>query len=220
MLIYYILNDKSVAYDRKYHTIHVTEEKSFTVFVFFLFTFIEHKNFWQNAKSNCVFLLFLVSIQYLHRWKRTEDRGVVAYRCLTYSMRAVVYREKRELWINDQLLAMKAEDYCLTEYEAVVCYTVVCWWLLLWEREPWHDVFSTFQNLKQFLLLCLLLPNAEQNEKNLLKKSLYSDWIKWWTQREKWLLLCQSCIFEVSEWGGLAHPMISGAVTWVEKVFM
>lgn len=37
------------------------------IFCFF-FNFIQHKNFWQNAKSECVLLLLsLVSIQYLHR---------------------------------------------------------------------------------------------------------------------------------------------------------
>lgn len=84
-------------------------------FVCFFFTFIEHKNFWQNAKSKYVFLLPSVIIQYLHRWQRadTQRSGSLLTSDLQY-----------ELWISDsdQLLAVEAWRSCLTEYEAG-CYT-------------------------------------------------------------------------------------------------
>lgn len=104
-----------------------------TSLVFFFFNFIEHKDFWQNAKSKCVFLLSSVSLQYLHRhqWTDRQRSGTLPNSGPT-CLRAVVYREKSCRTgspgsITVDLLAIEERVSCLTEYEAVGCYAVVRW---------------------------------------------------------------------------------------------
>lgn len=65
-------NPLIIYYTVCYWYISLTCYKFTQCFVFLFFNFIEHKNFWQNAKSKCVFLLSSVSIQYLHRWQKTD----------------------------------------------------------------------------------------------------------------------------------------------------
>lgn len=131
------------------------KKKAIQCFCFF-FTFIEHKNFWQNAKSKCVFLLSSVSIQYLHRWQ--TDIGVVAYLCLTYIMSSGAvtvtsywqWRLKSPVWLNMKQLGVTLLRVCVGDSYC--------------EPENLGRLFFSLSNPEKFMLLCLLA-NAEQDEK-------------------------------------------------------
>lgn len=166
---------------------------------FFSFTFIEHKNFWQNAKSKCVFLLSSVSTQYLHRWQRT-DRGVL--QCESWRAEQQGAPDQWQWPAAGSKGSSFLSDWIRSSR---VCYTVVCWWFLLWDREPWQDVFLFFKHWK--IHVALSPRKRWARWKNLLDV-FFSDWIKWWTQREK----CKAASVSLSHFwgiwtrGGLAHP--------------
>lgn len=116
-------------------------------------------------------------------------------------------REKlrnRELWINnsDQLMEMKDQISCLTEYEAVGCYTVGCWcFFLLWDSASWQDVFACFSNPEK--LIALSPPHKCWGRwKNLLDVLILTQLRGGLKQKNARLPLCHSCIFVVSEQRG------------------
>ena len=98
----------------------------------------------------------------------TEDRRTDTQRrgsLQRYSMRAEELKN-RELRINDsdQLLAVRAQVSCLTEFKAVGCVTQLCVGDSYCETENLGRMFFSFSNTEKFMLLCLLA-NAEQDEK-------------------------------------------------------
>ena len=93
------------------------------VFGLFFFTFIEHKNFWQNAKLRCVFLLSSGSNQYLHRWQWTDrqtDRQREEWQP-TNVWALDLKQWQAAVWLN-----VKA-DGCFIITVIIGGYTVVCW---------------------------------------------------------------------------------------------
>lgn len=151
------------------------------------------------------------------------DRAVVAYQCLSCSIRAVAYREKSwRTWCSGSMTVTSCWQWRLEspvwpnmKQLGVTIHSCVLVILTVRQRAL-AECFSLFQTLKNS---CCSVSSLQMLSKMKKSAGLYSDCIKWQTQREK----CKAASVSFLHFWGIwtrgtrtpdvLHKWISGAVT-------